>query len=152
MNGFLQRSEQVLLSVLRAVTAFLFMEHGAQKLFGWLGGVGGTGGTVSFPHLFWFAGVLEFFGGALVLFGLFTRPVAFLLSGEMAVAYFMVHNPHGFWPILNGGERAALYCFVFLFLAAAGGGLVSLDRALFGRRARSGTDERTASRVAGGGK
>jgi putative oxidoreductase len=74
------------------------------------------------------AGVLELFGGALLLVGLFTRPVAFILSGEMAFAYFMAHAPRGFWPILNGGELAALYSFVFLYLAAAGGGPWSLDR------------------------
>jgi len=74
------------------------------------------------------AGVLEFFGGALILLGLFTRPTAFLLSGQMAAAYFMAHAPKGFWPLLNKGELAALYCFVFLFLSIAGGGPWSLDR------------------------
>jgi len=74
------------------------------------------------------AGVLEAFGGLLILVGLFTRPVAFILAGEMAVAYFMVHARHSFWPLLNRGESAVLYCFVFLFLAAAGGGVWSIDR------------------------
>ena len=114
-----------LLSVLRIVAAFLFMQHGAQKLFGFLGGI--PGGT---PRLFsqpWIGGVLEFFGGLLLLFGLFTRPVAFILSGMMAVAYFQVHSPRGFWTIQNGGELAALYCFVYLYLSAAGGGPWSLD-------------------------
>jgi putative oxidoreductase len=75
----------------------------------------------------WIGGVLEFFGGLLLLFGLFTRPVAFILSGMMAVAYFQAHSPRGFWTIQNGGELAALYCFVFLYLSAAGGGPWSLD-------------------------
>ncbi len=81
-----------------------------------------------FAHLV--AGVLEFFGGLLILFGLFTRPVAFILCGEMAVAYFRSHAPRGFWPIRNGGELAVLYCFIFLYLFAAGGGPISLDRFL----------------------
>jgi putative oxidoreductase len=112
-----------LLSILRIVAAFLFMQHGAQKLFGFLA-------TRPAPERFsqnWIGGVLEFFGGLLLLFGLFSRPVAFILSGMMAVAYFQVHSPRGFWTIQNGGELAALYCFVFLYLSAAGGGPWSLD-------------------------
>lgn len=116
-----------LLSILRVVTAFLFMEHGAQKLFGV---PGPDKAPVELFSLIGMAGVLEFFGGLLVLLGLFTRPVAFLLSGQMAVAYFMAHAPKGFWPILNKGELAVLYCFVFLYLAAAGGGSWSVDRLL----------------------
>jgi putative oxidoreductase len=112
-------------SVLRIITAFLFMAHGAQKLFGLLGG--SRGGPPEFLSLSWFSGVLEVFGGALLLLGLFTRPVAFILSGMMAVAYFKVHAPREFWPIQNGGELAALYCFVFLYLSAAGGGPWSVD-------------------------
>lgn len=118
-----------LLSILRIVAAFLFMAHGAQKLFGFLMPPGrptppllSTGGI---------AGVLEFFGGLLLLVGLFTRPVAFILSGLMAVAYFMAHAPRGPWPLANAGELAVLYSFVFLFLAVAGGGEWSLDRLLF---------------------
>jgi len=114
-----------LLSILRIVTAFLFMQHGAQKLFGLLGGF--RGGPPEFLSLSWFSGVFEFFGGLLLLLGLFTRPVAFILSGMMAVAYFKVHAPRGFWTIQNTGELAALYCFVFLYLSAAGGGPWSLD-------------------------
>lgn len=110
------------------------MQHGAQKLFGVLGGVGGEpGSTVPLISLMGLAGVLEFFGGFLVALGLFTRPVAFVLAGEMAVAYFRSHLPEGFWPILNRGELAALYAFIFLFLAANGGGRFSLD-GLRGRR------------------
>jgi putative oxidoreductase len=117
-----------LLSVLRIVAAFLFMQHGAQKLFGFLGGI--PGGTPRLLSQSWIGGVLEFFGGLPLLFGLFTRPVAFILSGMMAVAYFQVHAPRGFWTIQNGGnggELAAFYCFVFLYLSAAGGGPWSLD-------------------------
>jgi putative oxidoreductase len=114
-----------LLSVLRIVAAFLFMQHGAQKLFGFLGGI--PGGTPPLLTLPWITGVLEFFGGLLLLLGLFTRPIAFILSGMMAVAYFKVHARQGFWPLQNRGELAALYCFVFLYLSAAGGGPWSLD-------------------------
>jgi putative oxidoreductase len=114
-----------LLSVLRIVVAFLFMQHGAQKLFGFLGGI--PGGTPQLLTLPWITGVLEFFGGLLLLLGLFTRPIAFILSGMMAVAYFKVHARQGFWPLQNRGELAAFYCFVFLYLSAAGGGLWSLD-------------------------
>lgn len=116
-----------LLSILRILTAFLFMAHGTQKLFG----VPGLEKTpVELFSLMGLAGVLEFFGGMFVLIGLFTRPVAFILSGHMAVAYFMAHAPKGFWPILNQGELAVLYCFVFLYLSAAGGGSWSVDRLL----------------------
>lgn len=114
-----------LLSALRIVAAFLFMAHGTQKLFGW---------PVSEPRdpaplfsLMGLAGVLEVFGGLLLLLGLFTRPVAFVLAGEMAVAYFKSHAPQGFWPILNRGELAVLYCFLLLYLAAVGAGPWSLD-------------------------
>lgn len=115
-------------SVLRIMTAFTFSLHGFQKLFGAFGGLGGQGGTAAFGSLVWFAGVLECFGGLLLLLGLWTRPVAFLLCGEMAVAYFHFHSPKGFWPIANGGELAVLYCFVFLYLSIAGPGSFSLDR------------------------
>jgi putative oxidoreductase len=137
-----------LLSVLRIVAAFLLMQHGAQKLFGVPAAppppqqqqaAQQTGQQPAqqqqaaqqprrTPPLMLVAGVLEFFGGLLFLVGLFTRPVAFLLSGELAVAYFMAHAPQGFWPILNRGELAALYSFVFLYFAAAGGGPWSIDR------------------------
>ena len=113
-----------LLSVLRIVAAILFLCHGSQKLFGWPAPAHGE--LVAFS-LTWFAGILEFFGGLLLLLGLFTRPVAFVLSGQMAVAYFKAHAPGGFWPLNNGGELAVLYCFTFLYFAAAGGGPWSLD-------------------------
>ena len=114
-----------LLSILRIVAALLFMEHGTQKLFGIPPAAQASAGSLL--SMAGVAGILEVVGGLLLLVGLFTRPVAFILSGEMAVAYFMVHAPQGFWPILNRGELAALYSFVFLYLAAAGGGLWSLD-------------------------
>jgi putative oxidoreductase len=117
------------LTVLRVLSSFLLMVHGGQKLFGWLGGMGGQGQVAHFPELPWFAGVIEFFGGGLVLLGLFTRPVAFLISGEMAVAYFKVHAPMAFWPTQNHGEPAALFCFIFFAIAALGPGPWSLDRA-----------------------
>jgi putative oxidoreductase len=124
------------LNLLRIMTGFLFFPHGAQKLFGLFGGFGGQpGATAPLVSLMGVAGILEFFGGLLVMCGLFTRPVAFILSGQMAAAYFMGHFPQGFWPLLNRGEPAALYSFVFLFLAAGGGGDFSIDGMLFkGRR------------------
>jgi putative oxidoreductase len=125
------------LNLLRIVTGFLFMPHGAQKLFGLFGGFGGQPGAAApLFSLMGLAGILEFFGGLFVLFGLFTRPVALILSGQMAVAYFMAHLPRGFWPLLNRGELAALYCVVFLCLATIGGGDFSLDGVLSGRRRR----------------
>ena len=114
-----------LLSVLRIVAAFLFMLHGTQKLFAYP--VSEPRDPVELFSLMGLAGVLEVFGGLFLLLGLFTRPVAFVLAGEMAVAYFKSHLPQGFWPNLNGGELAALYCFLFLYLGAAGGGRWSLD-------------------------
>src|SRR5215218_9876835 len=120
-----------LLSVLRIVAAFLFMSHGTQKLFGFPASE--PRDPAALLSLMGVAGFLEVFGGLLLLLGLLTRPVAFLLAGEMAVAYFRSHAPQGFWPLLNRGELAALYCFLFLYLAAAGGGLWSLD-ALWSRR------------------
>jgi putative oxidoreductase len=116
------------LTLLRIIAGFLFLPHGAQKLFGWWGGLGGSGAAAAFPGLVWWAGVLEFVGGVGILLGLFTRPVAFVLSGQMAVAYFLGHAPRGFWPLLNGGELAVVYCFLFLFLAAAGGGPYTVER------------------------
>ena len=111
------------LNLLRIVAGLLFVQHGAQKLFAVLG----RDTPVETFSLFWTAGVLEFYGGLLVVMGLFTRPVAFVLSGLMASAYFLRHVDRAFFPILNGGELAALYCFVFLYLAARGGGAFSID-------------------------
>lgn len=117
------KASPFLLSILRIVLGFLFMQHGAAKLFGF-----GGGHTVHLLSLMGLAGVLEFFGGLLVLLGLATRPVAFILSGEMAFAYFMAHAPHSPWPLFNGGGMAVAFCFGFLYLSAAGGGPWSLDR------------------------
>jgi putative oxidoreductase len=114
-----------LLSILRIIAAFLFIAHGTQKLFAWP--TTEPRETAPILSLMGVAGVLETFGGLLLLLGLLTRPVALLLAGEMAVAYFRAHAPRGFWPILNNGELAVLYCFLFLYLAAAGGGSWSLD-------------------------
>lgn len=114
-----------LLSVLRIVAALIFMLHGTQKLLGFPPPAGGAG-----PALFtlsWFAGVLELFGGPLLLIGLFTRPVAFILSGQMALAYWIAHAPRSPFPVLNGGDSAILFCFVFLYIAAAGAGPWSVD-------------------------
>ena len=115
-------------SALRIVTGVLFACHGAQKLFGLFGGLGGHGARAHMWSELWVAGILETAGGLLAALGFFTRPVAFLLCGEMAVAYFQQHFPHGFWPIRNGGELAVLYCFIFLNLCVAGGGPIGLDR------------------------
>lgn len=112
-------------SVFRIVLALLFIAHGLVKLFGFPAGA--QPGQVPLASLLGVAALLELFGGAALLLGLFTRLVAFLLSGQMAVAYFMAHAPQGFWPVLNGGELAILYCFAFLYLAAAGAGPWSLD-------------------------
>ena len=128
------------LSLLRIVSAFLLMQHGAQKLFGVLLPPPPPGAPAPPPAAFnpfstmGVGGILEFFGGLLLLFGLFTRPVAFVLSGMMAVAYFMAHASASFWPIINRGETAALYCFIFLYFVFAGGGPWSLDSLLRRRK------------------
>lgn len=120
--------------VLRVVAASMFIQAGTMKLFAFPVGVPPNGGTVPLLSQVGIGAVLEMVGGALLLVGLFTRPVAFLLAGEMAVAYFQFHSPGGFWPIANGGVDAALYCFVWLYFSAAGGGPWSLDSWLRGRR------------------
>lgn len=123
-----------LLSVLRFFAGVLFACHGAQKL---LGAFGGMPPGMDIPwYIYWIAGPIELIGGALIAVGLLTRPMAFLASGLMAVAYFKGHAAGGFWPKVNGGEPAVLYCFVFLYLAAAGPGAWALDN-LFRRRPRT---------------
>ena len=117
-------------SVLRIVAGFTLFCHGLQKLIGAFGGLGGHGATARLTSLLGIAGVLETIGGSLILVGLLTRPSAFILCGEMAVAYFRQHAPRGRWPIANGGELAVLYCFIFLFLITAGAGPWSLDRVI----------------------
>ena len=120
-------------SLLRVVAAGILICPGGMKLFGWFGGMPPG---VALSPLLMVAGVIEVVGGTAMLLGLFTRPVAFIASGEMAVAYFMAHFPRGFWPIKNHGEPAVLLCFIFLFLAASGAGTLSLDRLIESRRRR----------------
>jgi len=115
------------LGLLRIVAALIFLEHGTQKLFGFPMRAGGGAGPAFFT-LYWFAGLLEFAGGALLAVGLFTRPVAFILSGQMAFAYWMSHAPRGVFPVLNGGDAAILYCFLFFYLVFAGPGAFALDK------------------------
>jgi putative oxidoreductase len=116
-----------LLSVLRIVAAFMFITAGTMKLFAFPIGMPPNNGTAPLMSQIGLGGVLEAFGGGLLLLGLFTRPVAFLLAGEMAVAYFQFHAPKNFWPIINNGQPAVLYCFIWLYLSAAGAGPWSLD-------------------------
>lgn len=115
-----------MLAVLRIVTALVFLEHGTQKILGF---PPSTSPMPAVFSLFWFGGIIEMVGGLLVLIGFLTRPVAFVLAGEMAVAYWMVHAPQGLFPALNGGDAAILYCFVFLYLAVVGPGPWSIDAA-----------------------
>lgn len=124
---FLAAWEPKLRSILRIIAGFTFSLHGYQKFFGWLTGLDGHGNKAELVSMMGFAGVLETFGGALIILGLFTRPTAFVLSGQMAVAFFMVHLPISFFPILNMGEITVLYCFIFLWLSAAGPGPWSID-------------------------
>jgi putative oxidoreductase len=118
--------------LLRVVSGLLFFQAGSVKFLGWFGGM--PAGTVLTTQLH-IGGMMEFFGGILIMLGLFTRPVAFLLSGEMAVAYFQFHQPDGFWPVQNHGGEAVLFCFIFLFMAARGGGELSVDGLRKGKRA-----------------
>jgi putative oxidoreductase len=133
---FMRRFEEPALALLRVVAGGMLMQHGAQKFWGALGGFGGQpGATAPLLSQMGLGGIIEFWVALLVVVGLFTRPAAFLVAGMMAVAYFQVHAPNGFWPLLNKGELAALYCFVFLYLSARGGGLFSLDAWRDSRRA-----------------
>ena len=122
MQKVLGRFAPYLYAILRIVVGLAFAQHGAQKLFGVLGGQAVALGTQR-----GLAGVIEFVGGIMIALGLFTSPVAFLASGEMAWAYFQSHAPRGPWPIQNGGELAVLYCFIFLYVAAVGSGKLSID-------------------------
>jgi putative oxidoreductase len=131
MTDRLSRYAPIALAVLRIVAGLLFMEHGTQKLFGF---PAGEHAGVAMGSLPWIAGVLELVLGALIALGLFTRPAAFIASGEMAVAYWMAHAPQDPFPVNNGGDAAILYCFVFLYLVFSGPGALSLDRR--GRPAR----------------
>jgi putative oxidoreductase len=135
MHTVLGRHSDVSYALLRVVAGLLFACHGAQKLLGAFGGAHGEpGATVPLVSLMGLAGIVELFGGLLVALGLFAGPAAFLCSGQMAFAYFMAHAPQGFWPILNKGELAVLFCFAFLYVATRGSGAYSLD-SLFWKRA-----------------
>ncbi len=134
--SYLAKLGPALHALLRIGAGLLFMQHGAQKLFGWLGGTDGSGGTAELISMYGLAGVLEFFGGALIVLGLFTRPVGALLAVQMAAAYFIAHFPQGGFPIQNGGELALLFALVFAFFAGNGPGPAALDR-FIGRRSSS---------------
>lgn len=121
-------------SLLRIVAAFLFVQYGTMKLFGFPVAMPPGVAVHAFSQI-WIAGMLELVGGGLILVGLFTRPVAFLLAGEMAVAYFQAHAPNGFWPVANNGTPAVLFCFVWLYFSSAGAGPWSID-ALLARTSR----------------
>lgn len=129
MQKWLGKYSAFLYALMRIVVGALYACHGAQKLFGVLGG------TKQTEMMMVTAGIIEFVGGILIAVGLFTGYAAFIASGQMAVAYFTRHSPAGFWPIVNRGELAALYCFVFLYIASYGSGILSLD-ALFGKAKR----------------
>ena len=129
MDKWLGKYSSFLYALMRIISGILFACHGAQKLFGVLGGTKQTEGMMLA------AGVIEFVGGILIAVGLFTGYAAFIASGQMAAAYFMRHSSGGFWPIVNRGELAVLYCFVFLYIASRGSGILSLD-ALFGKARR----------------
>ncbi len=133
-NSFFAKWEPHVLSILRVVAGFLILQHGLQKVFGLIAPPQQPGAqpfaTPPLMSLGGISGLLELVGGILLITGLFTRFTAFILSGLLAVAYFIAHAPAGFWPVLNRGELAALYSFVFLYLAVAGGGEWSLDRFL----------------------
>ena len=122
MQKALSRFAPFLYAALRIISGLAFAQHGAQKLFGLLGGQ-----AVELTSQRGLAGIIEFVGGIMIALGLFTAPVAFIASGEMAWAYFQSHAPRGPWPIQNGGELAVLYCFIFLYFAAAGSGKLSID-------------------------
>ena len=133
MHATQARNREATYALMRFMLGALFVCHGAQKLWG------AFGGPAADKPLMVAGGVIEFFGGLLIAVGLLTRAAAFLASGEMAVAYFLSHAGKGFWPIVNGGEKAVLYCFAFLFVAAYGGGIYSLDAVV--RRANAVPDE-----------
>src|SRR5436305_8691782 len=131
----MNRAAQVTLLLLRVVAGFLFFQAGAVILFGWFGGMPGQSSPPPLMSQTGIGGVLEFFGGIAIMLGLFTRPVAFILSGMMAVAYWQFHAPQGAWPIQNQGMPAVLFCFIFLYMAAQGAGNWSLDALVRHKRA-----------------
>ena len=139
-----ERAIQITYFLLRVVSGLLFLQAGSVKLLGWFGGMPGSNGVpaslMTQPGI---GGALEFFGGLAIMLGLFTQPVAFILSGEMAVAYWQFHAPHGTWPVQNQGGLAVLFCFIFLYMAARGGGPWSLDALI--RRKRGDSPSRSTS-------
>ena len=130
----MNRVERIAYFLLRFVAGLLFFQVGSKLLLGWFGGVDDAGSTAPLMSQMGIGGALEFFGGLLIVLGLLTRPAAFILSGEMAVAYFQFHAPEGVWPIQNHGEPAVLFCFIFLYMAARGGGEWSLDAVVLRKR------------------
>ena len=132
-SRLLEQWSPLALSILRIVVGLLFLEHGTQKILGFPPSSHGNPALLSLQGV---QGIIELVGGVLILIGLFTRPVAFILSGDMAAAYFMSHAPKDFYPMLNGGDAAILYCFVFLYLVFAGGGRWSIDEAVRGSARR----------------
>jgi putative oxidoreductase len=131
----MDRVRPIAFFLLRVVAGLLFLQAGGMKIFDWFGGIPAQfGGHPAMLSQTWIGGVLEFYGGAAILLGILTRPVAFILAGEMAVAYFQFHQPNGAWPIQNHGEPAVLLCFIFLFFAAHGAGEWSVDGILRRRR------------------
>ena len=131
------RATQIAYFLLRVVAGLLFYQIGSMKLLGWFGGMPGQpGSSAPLMSQIGIGGALEFFGGIAIMLGIWTRPVAFILSGEMAVAYWQFHAPSGAWPVLNHGESSVLFCFIFLYMAAKGGGDWSLDALI--RRKRGG--------------
>lgn len=135
----MKRAKQITFFLLRVVSGFLFCQAGGLILFGWFGGMPDQPSPPPLLSQVGIGGVLEFFGGIAIMLGLLTRPVAFILSGMMAVAYWQFHQPNGVWPIQNQGMPAVLFCFIFLFLAAHGGGAWSLDALI--RRKRMDTSD-----------
>jgi putative oxidoreductase len=126
MKSFIEKLEPYIYSIFRIIAGFLFLWHGSMKLFGFPAG----GGQIPLLLLY-ISGTIEFFGGLLVMVGLFTPVAAFIASGEMACAYFMMHAPHAFLPVVNKGELAALFCFTFLLIAARSSGIWSIDSLIF---------------------
>ena len=130
-----ERVRDIAVFLLRVVAGLMFFQAGSVKILDWFGGVPAQfGGHPAMMSQIWIGGMLELCGGAAILLGFLTRPVAFILSGEMAVAYFQFHQPKGFWPVQNHGEAAVLFCFIFLFFAAYGAGAWSLDAVLGKKR------------------
>ncbi|HEX9664036.1 MAG TPA: DoxX family protein [Candidatus Binatia bacterium] len=129
MEKFLGKFSPRAYALMRVIVGLLFACHGAQKVFGWFGGLDGKGTAAPLSSLFGVAGTIEMFTGFLITIGLLAGYAAFIASGEMAAAYFIGHFPNGFWPIENKGEEAVFYCFVFLYMATRGAGIWSIEGA-----------------------